>query len=183
MMAGSLLFSGHEMSVQQGKDALSPSHGATALAFPKEQKEWPIMNGRPLELHGPPIHLFHQAFSDFQHTFTHPSLNLTANDYGNAHRYILVSAELYASEQQRHKAILHSLNEAIGFSLFSLKSENGAMPDGTILMGVAGNLKVLVPGGIFELKNEIGEGSSDPATQGSLSYRKMWVSDKVCCVP
>src|SRR5882762_5942271 len=180
-MASSFLFVGHEISVQQGKAALSPSIGARASDFEKEQEKRPIMNGRPLEKHGLPVHLFHRAFSHFQHTLTDFSLSLTTDDYRNAHEYISVSAALYASKQRWQEAIVAPLMRAICFDLVSFKSEGGAMPDGSIMMHTPG--KILAPGGLFELKNEIGTGNADPAIQGPLSYRKVWVSDEVGCVP
>ena len=140
------------------------------------------MNGRPLEKHGLPVHLFHRAFSHFQHTLTDPSLSLTADDYRNAHEYITVSAAHYASQRLRQDAILAPLRWAIHFDLVTVESEDGVTPDGTVLMPTTTN-KILVPGGLCELKNEIGTGGSDLATQGSMSYRKVWALDKVHCMP
>ena len=181
IMASSFLFAGHASSVQQGKDAPAPSIAAKTTTFKEEQEKRPIFNGRPFENHGLPVHLFHPAFSQFQRTRDDPSLNLTAKDYHNAHQYITLSAALYDTESLRQEAILRSLNSAISFDLHGVKSEGGTMPNGSIVLRTASDSQAIA--GIYELRNEIGMGNSDPAVQGSLSYRKAWVSDKVCCVP
>ena len=92
-----LLFAGHAMSVRQGEDATPPSSVAKFPVFKKEHQKRPIMNGRPVENHGLPVHLFHPAFSRFQHTLNNLNVDLTPDDYIKAHRYISMSAALYAA--------------------------------------------------------------------------------------
>jgi len=96
--------------------------------FKKEQEKWPILNGRPVENHGPPVHLFHPVFSQFQHTFTNLNLSLTTVDYSKANRYIYASAALYDNEALQQEAILASLNAAIRFNLHNVESEDSTMP-------------------------------------------------------
>jgi hypothetical protein len=165
------------MSVQQGKEALAPSSASKFPAFKNEQQKRPIMNGRPMENHGLPVHLFHPVFSRFQHTLADHNVVLTADDYAETHEYISVSAELYDREQLRQKAILKSLNAAIHFDLLGINLEGC----GTIVTPTADNHNAIA--GFYELKNEIGTGNSDPAIQGALLYRKAWVADEVRYAP
>src|ERR1700727_2045411 len=92
------------------------------------------MNGHRVENHGLPIHLFHPAFSWFQHTLANPNVNLTANDYMKAHQYISVLAALYATKPLWQEAILTSLNVAIRFDLIGVKNEDGTITNGSIMM-------------------------------------------------
>ena len=93
-----------------------------------------------------------------------------------------MSAALYATEYLWQEVILTSLNAAIRFHLLTgVKNEDGTIPSGTIVMPTADNHNAR--GRFYELKNEIGTGSSDPTIQESLSYRKAWVSDEVHYVP
>lgn len=54
-------------------------------------------------------------------------------------------------------------------------------PDGTFVVATADGH--VARAGIYELKNEIGTGHSDPAIQGSLSFMKACVLNEVCHVP
>jgi hypothetical protein len=129
-----------------------------------------------MENHGLPVHLFHPAFSHFQHTLADPNINLTADNYIRTHKYMSVSTVLYDTEPLRHEAILTCLNEAVHFNLLSVINA-----EGSIVVPTANNY--IARAGVYELKNEVGTGSSDPTIQGSLSYRKIWVSNDVRCIP
>jgi len=122
-----------------------------------------------------------QPFAQFQHAITGPSLELTAKDYSNAHQYISVLGALYATEYLWERVVHDSLNKAIGFHLLHVMSEDGMTPSGSIMMHTPGNL--MVPGGLYKLKDKVRMGSSDLAIQGSLSYGKVWASDRVHCMP
>jgi hypothetical protein len=137
------------------------------------------MNGRPN--HGLPVHLFHPAFSHFQHTLTDPNINLTADDYIRTHKYMSVSAALYGTKPLRREAILTCLNEVIHFNLIFVANADRTNADGSVVAPTADNY--IARSGFHELKNEVGSGGSDPTIQGSLSYRKAWISDDVRCVP
>lgn len=139
------------------------------------------MNGRPMENCELPVHLFHPAFSHFQRTLVDPNINLTADDYSRAYKYMCVSAALYETKARRHDAISTCLSEAVGFSLIPVVKPDGTKADGSILTLTLDNHQART--GIYELRNEIGADSSDPAIQGSLSYRKTWVSRMVRCIP
>ncbi|KAK2467220.1 hypothetical protein APHAL10511_000769 [Amanita phalloides] len=172
---------------QKGIYAPPPSSGAKFPAFKHEQEAQPIMNGHPMENHGLPVHLFNPAFSHFQRTLIDPNINLTADDYSRAYKYIHVSATLYKTEALRHDTISTCLSEGVCFGLIPVINTNGTKADGSIVTPTLDNYPARA--GIYELKNEIGAGSSDPAIEGSLSYRKTWVSKTLapichaCCCP
>jgi hypothetical protein len=133
-----------------------------------------------MENHKLPVHLFHPAFSHFQNALSDPNVVLTADDHFKTHKYMSLSTELYESKPMRQDAILASLNEAIHFTLLGVVNADGTGADGSIITPTANNHNARAA--FYELRNEIGTGGSDPAIQGSLSYRKAWVSDEVCCV-
>lgn len=54
---------------------------------------------------GLPVHLFHPAFSHFQRTLVDPNIELTADDYSRAYKYMRVSAALYETKALRYDAI------------------------------------------------------------------------------
>jgi hypothetical protein len=170
---------GRTISVRQGRDAPAPSSAAKLPTLKTEQERRPVMNGRPAGNSGLPVHLFNPAFSQFQLALTDPTLILTADDYRNAHKYIKLSSDLYISKPLRQEAILASLKSAIYFDILSITID-GALPDGTIMVPTAEDY---VPAGLWELKNEIGAGGSDPSVQGAFSYRKIWAQEKVCRSP
>ena len=97
------------------------------------------------------------------------------------HEYMSVSAALYRTKPLRREAILTCLIEAIHFGLISVTNADGTSADGSFVASTADNYLARL--GFHELKNEVGSGGSDPTIQGSLSYRKTWISDNVRCVP
>ncbi len=139
------------------------------------------MNGRPAENHGLPVHLFHPAFSLFQRTLADPSIELSSKDYAIAHGYISASAALYGTESQRYNTTSVYLAEAMQFSLTHSANSDRTSADGSFLVPTLNFLNAIA--GVYRLKNEIGAGSSDPTIQGSLLYRKAWVSGEVCSIP
>ena len=139
------------------------------------------MNGWPMGNHGLPVYLFHPVFSHFQCTLIDPNINLTTDDYSRAYKYMCVSATLYKMKAWRRDTISTCLSEAVHFGLSPVMNADGTKVDGSIVTPTLDNYPARA--GIYELKNEIGAGSSDPAIQGSLSYRKTWVSKTVHCIP
>ncbi len=136
------------------------------------------MNGRPAENCGLPIHLFHPAFFLFQRTLTDPDIDLSSNDYTAAHKYMSASAALYETETLRYDATLAYLAQAIRFTISNSVNSDRTSAEGSFLAPTSYFLDAIA--GLYELKNEIGASSSDPAIQGSLLYRKAWVRGEVC---
>ena len=163
------------ISVRQGIDAPAPSSGAKPPRFKHEQEKRPVMNGRPAENHALPVHLFHPAFSLFQRTLADPNIKLSSNDYANAHAYMSASAALYGTEYERYNATSIYLAEAMQFAI----THSAGM---RAFLAPTSNFRNAIAG-LYELKNEFGAGTSDQTIQGSLLYRKAWVSGDVCSVP
>jgi hypothetical protein len=139
------------------------------------------MNGRPAENHGLPVHLFHPAFSLFQHTLADLNIDLSSNDYANAHAYMSASAALYDTESQRYDATSICLTDAIQVMIPQYVNSDKTSAGGSFLVATS-NLRAAIAG-LYELKNEVGAGNSDPTIQASLLYRKAWISGQVCSVP
>ena len=81
-----------------------------------------------------------------------------------------MSAELYDTGLPRQKAISTSMNAAMRFDLLDFKNADGTILECSIVTPTADNHNAIA--GIFEFKNEIGTGGSDPTIQGSLSLGK-----------
>ena len=128
------------------------------------------MNGRPAENHGLPVHLFHPAF---QHTLADSNIDISSNDYANAHAYMSASAELYSTELQRYNATSVSLTEALQFMMTQSVNIDKTSVDGSFLVPTS-NFRGTIAG-LYALKNEVGAGNSDSTVQGSLLYRKAWI--------
>ncbi|KAF8327078.1 hypothetical protein F5887DRAFT_178051 [Amanita rubescens] len=177
----------HARSVQQGKDAVAPSSGAKIPLFKHEQEKRPVMNGRPAENHGLPVHLFHPVFSLFQRTLADPDIDLSSDDYAIAHTYMSASAAIYETESLRYDAASLCLAKATQLMISNSANSDRTSAGGSFLAPTSYFLNAIA--GFYELKNELGAGSSDPTVQGSLLYRKVWVSSELdsirnsCCCP
>jgi hypothetical protein len=139
------------------------------------------MNGRPAENHGLPVHLFHPAFSLFQRTLADPDIDLSSDDYAIAHTYMSASAAIYETKSLRYDATWVYLAKAMRFIISKSANSDRTSADGSFLAPTSYFLNAIA--GLYELRNEVGADSSDPTVQGSLWYRKAWVSGEVCSVP
>ncbi|CAH1771492.1 3099_t:CDS:1, partial [Entrophospora sp. SA101] len=75
----------------------------------------------------------------------------------------------------RKNAFIDHITEFIG-KLLEIKIEDGSSNDGMLMVETAcgeNGLRI-----IHEIKNEIGEGGSDPTIQVTLSYSKYWAQEQ-----
>ena len=140
-------------------------------SFLKQQEKFPVFNGRPYELTGPPIGLFHPVFDYFQaereaHN-PHPVV------YQQVRELIVASAKIYKTEKDREKGIDPILHQLLG-QPFTIVQVEGAECDGVITWNSGMGNAYLV---LREIKNEMGMAPTDPYNQGSLSYRKYWAAE------
>ncbi|KAG6848911.1 hypothetical protein H0H93_012907 [Arthromyces matolae] len=161
-----------ERDVEKARMALAPSSAARMPAFMTEQKKRPVLNGRPLRNHGPPVGLFHPVFNTFR------AAMITEPFYSDSRTYLLVMelfntfAEIYDTKSRRIEAIDQCLEELLGRSFITVESE-GVKSDGVIQQPCGLSSAYVV---IRQVKNEIGTESADPYNEACLFYRKYWTS-------
>lgn len=144
--------------------------------FKCEQVKRPIWNGRPANYQGPPIEVFHPAFSQFRKNCANPKVEPSAIDYANAHAYAQCSMELY-SDSERRTVSLYLLAESLGNNWITRTHNDGTAPDGSFLTFTC---KKTITKCFLDYKHEIGTGSSDPIIQGGLYHRSHWAANEVC---
>ncbi|KAI0294704.1 hypothetical protein B0F90DRAFT_1820992 [Multifurca ochricompacta] len=147
----------------------TPSSGAKMPFFIQEQKNRPLLNGRPINQFGPPIGLFHPVFNSFQAAMASKErVRVDRQAHSNLRKLLASCADLYTLELPRVKTINIYLNALLGASLTSVSvPHTSTCADGVILQNSCNSYAYLV---IEEVKNEIGTGNADPYTQASLSY-------------
>ena len=98
-------------------------------SFLKQQEKYPVFNGRPYELTGPPIGLFHPVFDYFQ--AEREKHNPNPEVYQQVRELIVASAKIYRTEKDRRKGIDRVLYKLLGQS-FAIFQVEGAECDGVI---------------------------------------------------
>ncbi len=147
-----------------------PSSGATRANFESQQYKYPVLNGRPSTLYGPPIGLFHPVFDMMRATIQNANMPLPPQQYEDTRELLSVSSEFYGTETSRLSRIKPTLHRLLKSMFVNVRSER-MESDGVIQHpSCDGNAYVV----ILEAKNEIGEGGSDPYNQVSLAFRKYW---------
>ena len=161
------------------RDGPSASYGAKLSNFLKEQSEGKgreVWNGRPLDYHAEPVGLYHPVFNEF-----HDAMENTEPFYADAATYdaidhiFYVFSSLHKDENKRASAIEGPLRILLDRAFIATRASK-VESDGVIVQPCGRSIAYLM---IQELKNEIGEGSSDPYNQGSLAYQKYWSSGKL----
>jgi len=126
------------------------------------------------------------VFTQFQSSLNDLSSNVSSEEVSAAAGLMAASTEVYADEKARFDALKPWLDKLLQSEFINVETTD-VRADGVIVTSVP-NLPVAYRG-LWELKNEIGCGGSDPVTQGSYSYRKYWgAQDKddlrsSCCCP
>lgn len=134
-------------------------------------------DGRPEGQPGLAVGLYHPVFTQFQASLDDPSIDISPTELISSARLLTASTRVYENEKSRF-LVLKLLLERLLQSEFIVIEETDVKADGVITTSVSDR-----PVGIralWELKNEIGCGGSDPVTQASYSYRKYWGAKEVC---
>ncbi|CAG8558173.1 9147_t:CDS:2 [Funneliformis caledonium] len=172
-------------TVNIGLKAKPPSSGAKPSTFFTTQINNPILNGRPLELTGPPISIYNRNFTQFLEDFNNIELEVPHEILEWVMDIISASADRYLNEDGRMKKMREILSKKFG-TIALTSYGKGFQCDG-LLTAKVGLLDAYI--GIIEGKNEIGSGGTDPSLQGSIYYRDYWSQTVVeqirdcCCVP
>ena len=169
----------HPKQVREALAALarkreSPSVGSkysALLANQREERKDVVYNHRPHLLTGPPVQIYNPAFVTFIREMSHPPTTLEFSDkeLDNALDFIDASLDLYESKFNRQSKIddLRVLGRLISPEITI--DARVVTPDGTTTITCPAS-KQEVTVRIVEVKNEIGEGGSDPIVQAECGF-------------
>ncbi|EKM53157.1 uncharacterized protein PHACADRAFT_210864 [Phanerochaete carnosa HHB-10118-sp] len=164
----------------------SPSTGAKPQEMLKTQdtkRPDYVYKSRPLELSGPPTQVYHPAFATFLRMMRDPQ-QVSHEECGWALEYIDKSSRYYATEDDRKREMV-TMTTAVHSRIldtleFSLAPSRKFRPDGVIQTSRRPpGLKMSPVLCIHEIKNEIGEGGSDPFAQAECCYVAIYCSDEI----
>src|SRR5258708_11173142 len=173
--------------VEAAKAKERPSTAATVKGFPLAQANSPILNGRPFATRSTPVHIYHDVFTTFTSIYNDRAREIPLCTQEEIFELCQASSELYQtgeksrSEDKRFKTLLPIYTRMLDESMPTVVADD-SQADAVITTRTSDGLLLLR--GLFEAKNEIGAGGSDPNIQGCLSYIKYWSMDVVClCLP
>ncbi|RIB30445.1 hypothetical protein C2G38_2238221 [Gigaspora rosea] len=172
-------------TVNIGLKAKFSLSGAEPSTFFTTQMTNPILNGRPLELTGPPITIYNRVFTKFLEDFNSIELEVPPDILEWVMDIISTSTDKYLNEDGRMNNMGEILSKIFG-TIALTSYGKGCLYDG-LLTAKVGLLNAYI--GIIEGKNEIVSGGTDPSLQAAIYYRYYWSQTVVeqirdcCCVP
>ncbi|KAG8737482.1 hypothetical protein FRC10_008103 [Ceratobasidium sp. 414] len=142
-----------------------------------------IRNGRPHNLTGRPIALYHPVFDEFKATATRPpTVDFLTNAATEILTFIHQSRGIYQDKGTRLDQLESCFGQLLGFRLYK-EPITSCVSDGVVARSKGGYLL------ISEWNNEIGTGGCDPSVQAAFSYCRYWGQAamdrlrKSCCCP
>jgi hypothetical protein len=139
----------------------------------------PILNGRPFENTGPPITLYNIVFSQFLEDFSNANLQIPSDFLLWIENLIYAATDSYADEERDQKMRSMFSNKLGTVSLIEYgEGRMKCKSDGMFTSITSIDLATAYLG-IFERKNEIGAGGSDPTIQGAIYFRDYWSQSNV----
>ena len=170
MFIDELSTTARERDIENTRKALPPSLAAKLKRFKEEQKNNPILNGRPYsnQFENIPISLVFEVFHSIQ-TAMASSIDVEPTTYKAVKDLLLASSGIYDAETDREAAIREPLRE-LGI-LYTPMPIHGANADSVIAVECGTRHAYVL---ILEIKNEIGEANADPYNQVGFSYRTYW---------
>lgn len=152
-----------------------------------------VYDGRPTNINGPSITIYHPIFSEFKRKLSQlPALGeIPPSDLQMALLFVDTSARYFSDEGERQRALRPyvvaflngSFDEATivcGKTTMKLDGHRRARC-GLLSLGYQGRDAMLVC--LEELKNGIGLGSVDPIEQAAKGYVLMSTQPEVCSIP
>ena len=126
-----------------------------------------------------PVNFYHNVFNKFLQDYNNKNLVVSENILGWVGDFVKEMSEVYRIEDGRQEVVekyIHKLFDCtLEKRILADKSSNDGMIRCTIKNGNEKTALIV----ICELKNEIGTAHSDPYIQGSISYAKYWIQEKV----
>ena len=124
---------------------------------------------------GPPINIFHPIFDQFTRMVNDPGVQPTVQDLKLVYDLMYDAGEIQQEHSYRDRLRLH-LGRILETPIPVGELPDGTCPDGFVTLDVC---DAELPYMIFEAKQEMGEGGSDPATQAGLYMRCSWIHESV----
>ncbi len=158
------------------------------------QKAQEYSEGRPWNVSGPPVGLFHPIFDQFIDYFNDPSPNYrtasSADDVNNmmpstdeVFSFMRASSEFYEEEQSRNpgrmETVLPALRSLLGVDLLRVRNVDQTEPDAQVTTPTSIGTDGLIS--VFEFKLEPGIGG-DAETQAQRSYGRTCSLSKVSTI-
>ncbi|KAI6096220.1 glycosyltransferase family 20-domain-containing protein [Pisolithus sp. B1] len=168
-----------------------PSEVAKSMQYVTNQegKSW-ILDCRCLDegpaTVGPPIQLFNLVFTYFASKAFDPKHSIPPAFICHVCTAVELFAQIHSSEASRQTSLRSILQDIISFPIIFMGSADGTLADGVVL-GSHGRTECMYLV-VVEEKRELGDGSSDPSTQGAFSYLRIFCQPtnhtlllKTCC--
>lgn len=165
-----------------GESAKAPSSAAKPSEKRAQQLKYPIYNGRPDDLRGPPIVIYHPAFAKLKDDLDNPEqIQVSTEELRCTHQLFETSTAFYNSEQGLIEATRDPWQKLLGMVIRRVASEGGTtVTDGSVTVDLPLYERALICN--FEWKQDLGS-IGDPGFQGGCSYRKIVVSPAVRFFP
>ncbi|CAI2193690.1 1883_t:CDS:2, partial [Funneliformis geosporum] len=176
----------YKETVNLGLKANPPSTSAKPSNFFSNQQKNPILNGRPLEHTGPPITIHNRTFGQFLEDFRNADLVVPSDIMEWVIDIISAVTDRYTIEDERMDTMREILSKKFGTISVISYERKGCKSDGILTTKVGIHDAIMV---IFEGKNEVGSGGTDPSVQEAIYYRNYWSqssADQIrdcCCAP
>ncbi|CAI2177060.1 16235_t:CDS:2 [Funneliformis geosporum] len=150
----------YKETVNLGLKANSPSTSTKPSNFFSNQQKNPILNGRPLELTGPPITIHNRTFGQFLEDFRNTNLVVPSDIMEWVVDIISAATDRYTIEDERMDTMREILSKKFGTISVISYGRKGCKSDGILTTKVGIHNAIM---GIFEGKNEVGSGGTDPS--------------------
>ncbi len=141
-----------------------------------------IYDSRPLELIGPPITIYHPAFTNFLKYMQEPRV-FTSDELDTAQDFVTQGAAYHKDENERKERLSPSMNAGLHRTVLNptpISNSTGRFtPDGAIFAGTETRDGFTPLIGAHELVPEIGEGGRDPSAQAENVYVAYYSSNEV----
>lgn len=162
----------------------SPSAGATSsCCFETQDSRRPdaIYNFRPVQLSVPPVTIYHPVFADFLDLIEEEPEDFLPEELDQAQHLITAATDYYKTEEQRRDA-LEDMASAVHARILSRKTfeftSRKLTLDGAVCAAKTPNGFNTVSA-ITVVKNEVGDGKSDPLAQAECAYVAIYSSNEV----
>lgn len=151
--------------------ALAPSIAALPNEMRKAQAGQPLYNGRPDNLRGPPIAIYHKVFAELREDLANlNAIHVSADELKTTHELFALSAAFYGLEKERVKETKSQWERLLGETISAHELDDGsARADGSVMVEVELGLRALLA--VFEWKLELGS-VGDAGYQGACTFRK-----------
>ena len=132
--------------------------------------------GQPTRNVGPPIEIYHEAFSHFSDAIRNSEIIPDDDITRKTVKYMLAASAIYPDERSRAAKLTPLLEKILGVNIQMIVNDDKTYADGIVELVIDGARILLL---VKEDKNENGDGGCDPSTQSGLSGVRNWVQTKV----